>query len=270
MLRVCGSMTAISLRVCKLTRNQSLFRPSIVCLLSVRGRRTGQWRSTSIAELPTDRGSHVPCAPKSRGPSARNFARAGSPSAIVLCEAARRVGVSPNAAYRHFSALPDLIEAVASEALSALARSMETELAKCRPSGDAGRDAIDRLDAVGRGYIHFALSEPGLFATAFAPRKVTAHPGDAAIRPGDHAAHPADEARGAGDSGLRPGELLEQALDGMLDAGVLDAADRNIAATNAWAAVHGLSGLLLGPLAGQDPQHEKHLSTHSWTSSAEV
>jgi deazaflavin-dependent oxidoreductase (nitroreductase family) len=54
MLRVCGSMTAISLRVCKLTRNQSLFRPSIVCLLSVRGRRTGQWRSTSIAVLEYD------------------------------------------------------------------------------------------------------------------------------------------------------------------------------------------------------------------------
>jgi AcrR family transcriptional regulator len=187
------------------------------------------------------------------------LAREGGPSAIVLREAARRVGVSPNAAYRHFSALPDLIEAVASEALSALARSMETELAKCRPTGDAGRDAIDRLDAVGRGYIHFALSEPGLFATAFAPRKAPAHPGDAPIRPGDHAAHPADEARGAGDSGLRPGELLEQALDGMLEAGVLDAADRNIAATNAWAAVHGLSGLLLGPLAGQAPSTQESL-----------
>src|SRR6266550_4745425 len=70
------------------------------------------------------------------------LAREGGPSAIVLREAARRVGVSPNAAYRHFSALPDLVEAVASEALSALARSMETELAKCRRTGDEGREAI--------------------------------------------------------------------------------------------------------------------------------
>jgi hypothetical protein len=56
-----------------------------------------------------------------------------------------------------------------------------------------------------------------------------------------------------GDFGLMPGELLEQALDGMVDAGVLDAADRNTAALNAWAAVHGLSELLLGPMAGQAP-----------------
>ncbi len=187
------------------------------------------------------------------------LAREGGPSAIVLREAARRVGVSPNAAYRHFSALPDLVEAVAFDALSALARSMEAELAKRRPTGDAGRDAIDRLDAVGRGYIHFALNEPGLFATAFAPPKTTPHTGDVPVRPGEIAAHSEDDLRGAGDSGLRPGELLEQALDGMLDAGVLDAADRTIAATNAWAAVHGLSGLLLGPMAGQAPAAQEAL-----------
>jgi AcrR family transcriptional regulator len=177
------------------------------------------------------------------------LAREGGPAAIVLREAARRVSVSPNAAYRHFSALPDLIEAVAFEALSALARSMEAELAKCRPSGDPGRDAVDRLGAVGRGYVQFALSEPGLFATAFA---IVAHAG-APDRPDTDSDHSGDEPRGIGDSGLGPGELLAQALDGMLDAGVLDAADREIAATNAWAAVHGLSGLLLGPLAGQTP-----------------
>ena len=64
---------------------------------------------------------------------------------------------------------------------------------------------------------------------------------------------------GVGDSGLTAYELLEQALDGMLDAGVLDAADREIAATNAWASVHGLSGLLLGPLGGQAPMTQEAL-----------
>lgn len=174
--------------------------------------------------------------------AATELAREGGPSAIVLREAARRVGVSPNAAYRHFTALPDLVGEVAFEALSALARSMEAELAKCRPSTDAGMDAIERLGAVGRGYIGFAVREPGLFATAFA-----------------HAPHSDDKSRGAGDSGLRPDELLEQALDGMLDAGVLDPADRTMAATNAWASVHGLSELLLGPMAGQAPQARDEL-----------
>jgi AcrR family transcriptional regulator len=175
------------------------------------------------------------------------LAREGGPSAIVLREAARRVGVSANAAYRHFSALPELIEAVAFDALSALARSMETELATCMPTGDAGQDAIARLDAVGRGYVHFALAEPGLFATAFARRKTTAHTSDAPSGRPDHGVAPL----GRGESGLTPYELLGQALDSMLEAGVLDAGDRETAATNAWAAVHGLSGLLLGPLAAE-------------------
>jgi AcrR family transcriptional regulator len=187
------------------------------------------------------------------------LAREGGPSAIVLREAARRVGVSPNAAYRHFSALPDLVQAVAFDALSALARSMEAELAKCRPSGEAGPDAIGRLGAVGRGYVHFALREPGLFATAFAPPKWTSYAGEAPVHPGDHAAHPRDVPPGVGDSGLMAHELLGQALDGMLDAGVIDPADRAIAATNAWGAVHGLSMLLLGPMSGQAPSAREAL-----------
>jgi hypothetical protein len=76
------------------------------------------------------------------------LAREGGPSANVLREAARRVGVSPNAAYRPFNALPELVEAVALEPLPALARSMEAALTKCRPSG--GRPRRGRTSARGR------------------------------------------------------------------------------------------------------------------------
>jgi AcrR family transcriptional regulator len=175
------------------------------------------------------------------------LARNGGPSAIVLREAARRVGVSPNAAYRHFSALPDLIEAVALEALAMLARSMEAELAQLSPTGDDRRDAVAYLGAVGRGYVHFALNEPGLFATAFTSPK-TSH-GGAGQR----------DQRGQGDAGRSASELLEDALDAMLAAGVLAPADRATAATNAWAAVHGLSQLLLGPMGGLPPAEREAL-----------
>jgi AcrR family transcriptional regulator len=161
------------------------------------------------------------------------LAREGGPAAIVLREAARRVGVSATAAYRYFSSLPDLVQAVADDALGALARSMQAELAKCEPSGDAGRDAVKRLDAVGRGYIHFALAEPGLFATAFSPRQ------------------PNEGDNGAEDPSAGPYQLLERALDDMVEAGVLDPADRVTAPITAWASVHGLSQLLLGPMAGE-------------------
>jgi len=189
------------------------------------------------------------------------LAREGGPSAIVLREAARRVGVSANAAYRHFNALPELIEAVAFDALAALARSMENELAKNQPSGNAGQDAIDRLNSVGRGYVNFALSEPGLFATAFAPPKCATPTAEAPVQTENHVPSPGSESRGVGHSGLTAYELLEQALDGMVQAGVLDAADRATAATNAWGAVHGLSMLLLGPMAGEAQSARETLIT---------
>lgn len=55
----------------------------------------------------------------------------------MLREAARRIGVSANAAYRHFGSLPDLVDAVALDALAAPARAMETELSTCQSTGDA-------------------------------------------------------------------------------------------------------------------------------------
>ncbi|MBA3908083.1 MAG: hypothetical protein H0X35_15605, partial [Pseudonocardiales bacterium] len=48
-------------------------------------------------------------------------------------------------------------------------------------------------------------------------------------------------------------------LDTMLHAGVLSPADRETAATVAWATVHGLSQLLLGPLREIPASHREAL-----------
>jgi AcrR family transcriptional regulator len=133
------------------------------------------------------------------------LAREGGPSAIVLREVARRIGVSPNAAYRHFSALPELIEAVADAALAALAQSMKRELAAL----PAGGDPLLSLRGVGRGYVHFALAEPGLFATAFSRAK-------------DHM----DPAYETPDGQPTASGLLQKALDGLVIAGLLAPEDR--------------------------------------------
>jgi hypothetical protein len=47
-----------------------------------------------------------------------------------------------------------------------------------------------------------------------------------------------------------PHRILEDALDGLIEVGSIAATDRAAAATAAWAYVHGLSELLLGPLGG--------------------
>ncbi len=162
------------------------------------------------------------------------LARAGGPDAVVLREATRRAGVVPNAAYRHFASRQDLLEAVRSAALSELAKTMEAEIALVGrgKSGEAGARA--NLRAVGAGYLRFALTETGLFRTAFATPEFRGFTGDPAR---------------AGDSGLGPFELLSAALDQMAQAGSLPAERRPGAEFLAWSAVHGFAMLVIdGPL----------------------
>jgi AcrR family transcriptional regulator len=160
------------------------------------------------------------------------LAREGGPAAIVLREVARRIGVSPNAAYRHFADLPELSDAVADAARAALADSMRRELTALLD----GDDPLIALLAVGRGYVHFALEEPGLFAAAFSRAK-------------DHM----DPVHETPDGQRTASGLLHDALDGLAAAGLLAPQDRDAAVTMAWASVHGLSMLLLGPLAAISP-----------------
>ncbi len=165
-----------------------------------------------------------------------DLARAGGPDAVVLREATRRAGVSPAAAYRHFTDRHSLLHAVCASALSALAVAIEAEMAAPPREGDLPTAARHRLRAVGTGYLRFALAEPGLFRTAFAVPEAVRGPGSVT---------------GPGDSGLSPFELLAAALDDLVATGVLAPERRPGAEFLAWSAVHGLAMLALdGPLRG--------------------
>lgn len=179
------------------------------------------------------------------------LARAGGPEAIVLREATRQAGVVPNAAYRHFASRDDLLEAVRSAALSALAAAMEAAMAEeiatvSTPGGprkgmpSPADVARARLRAVGAGYLRFAREETGLFRTAFTPSAAGVE-------------HTPDPAR-AGPSGLNPFELLGAALDDLTKAGVLPAERRPGAEYLAWSSVHGMAMLTIdGPLGSLPP-----------------
>ncbi|VVE02240.1 TetR family transcriptional regulator [Pandoraea capi] len=164
------------------------------------------------------------------------LARDGGPDAVILREATRRAGVVPNAAYRHFANRQDLLDAVRSAALAELAVFIEHEQAlldaASLPDGAARSRAV--LRGVGIGYLHFARRQPGLFRTAFAPSENVRSAGGP---------------EKAGASGLNPFELLGAALDGMVAAGIVRPEQRPGAEYLAWAAVHGLSVLVIdGPL----------------------
>jgi AcrR family transcriptional regulator len=162
------------------------------------------------------------------------LARGGGPEAVVLREATRRAGVVPNAAYRHFAGRDALLQAVRNAAFAELAAAMEKELAAIPVSAPAADQARACLRAVGTGYLRFALDQPGLFRTAFGP---------------PIEGQPATDAARAGPGGLTPFQLLSQALDRMVAAGVLPPERRAGAEYLAWPAIHGLATIVIdGPL----------------------
>ncbi len=149
-----------------------------------------------------------------------HLTRTGGPDALTIREATRQVGVSPNAAYRHFVDREALLRAVASAIQHRMVARMQSS---------ARRHASDPLRAVGMGYIKFALDEPGWFTVAFFSADPVGLDDETAVAP--------------------PYLALVDALDAMVDAGVLSPDRRDGAEWPCWSAVHGFAELALrGPL----------------------
>jgi AcrR family transcriptional regulator len=144
--------------------------------------------------------------------------RTGGPEALTIREATRRVGVSPNAAYRHFADREALLSAVATAIQHRMAARMLTSVRR--------RGSSELLRAVGIGYIKFALDEPGWFAVAFF----------GVDQPNETAS-------------AAPYLALVEALDAMVEAGALPPERRDGAEWPCFSAVHGFAELALrGPL----------------------
>jgi AcrR family transcriptional regulator len=162
------------------------------------------------------------------------LARDGGLDAVVLREATRRVGVAPNAAYRHFTDRRALLLAVCAEAQAALAVAMENELAGLARRADRAANARARMHALGAAYLRFAQVEPGLYRAAFS--------GLLGMELADHPTL-------AGTAGYTPLQLLCAVLDELVAVGILPAERRAGAEFVVWSSVHGLATLLIdGPL----------------------
>jgi AcrR family transcriptional regulator len=163
------------------------------------------------------------------------LAREGGPDALVLREAARRVGVSHNAAYRHFANREDLLRAVADQARAELAGTMRQRLAEVDPADRSVEAAKRRLHLAGMAYVQFATAEPGLFRTAFTGPGLTAK----------DAHHPPTAGVLVSEDELGPFELLQRQIEQLVQAAQLPPRARRYASLVAWAAMHGLSMLAL-------------------------
>ena len=153
--------------------------------------------------------------------------RVDGPEAVSLREVTRAVGVTVNAAYRHFADRDAYVAALATAAQRQASLAIEAGLVTDR----GGRE---RLRSIGQGYIAFPRAEPGWFRTAF-------------LVPDDLGG--VGEPAAAGDTGRTPLQLLGDSLDQLVDEGELAPDERLGAEIPCWSAVHGFASLaLLGPL----------------------
>jgi AcrR family transcriptional regulator len=175
-------------------------------------------------------------------------ARSEGPQAVQVRELARQLGVSHNAAYRHFESREGLLAAVAWRGLEELGFAMEAALAELaaprrrpRSSDEPARQARQRLRAIGKAYVRYAIAEPGLFKTIWAGVDFPPAPPNPEEPPGRN-----------------PYWILSRALDEMVAAGALSPRARPLGELVAWSAVHGLSMLVIeGPLRALPPAQQE-------------
>jgi AcrR family transcriptional regulator len=152
--------------------------------------------------------------------------------ALSLREAARHAGVSPAAPYHHFGSKAGLLGAIAGSGFTGLTAAMHTALA----SLDDPEDPVERLMALGRAYVDFALGRPTEFRLMFRPSLVS--PADL---PDD--CDPSESFTLMLDAVGRVAPLLPEGLR-----------SREALSVLAWSMVHGVSELVLeGPLGRSGP-----------------
>jgi AcrR family transcriptional regulator len=149
------------------------------------------------------------------------------PGGFSLREAARAVGVSPAAAYRHFADKPELLAALAAEGHGRMATVMERALARVEAPDPRVR-SVEALLAIGNAYVEFARKHPSFFRVMFGSRLR-----EAGYQPA------------CAPSGRAPFDILSATLDGLVASGAMPPEARPGAEVVAWSGVHGFSTLLL-------------------------
>lgn len=157
--------------------------------------------------------------------------------AFSLREVAREVGVSANAAYRHFEDKGALLTAIAVSGFERLSSEMQEAMLAARPRGAVKSRAVARFNAAARAYVDLAQDHPQLYGLMFgsAGRACLAAEGTLV--------------------GPTPGALLGRVLDELVEERVMSKKHREGAEIHVWSAVHGFASLAhSGPLAELGPK----------------
>jgi AcrR family transcriptional regulator len=150
----------------------------------------------------------------------------GGVEGLSLRAAAQLAGVSHAAPYRHFKDKDALVAAIAEQGFRLLTASMRAELALLDASQAA--DLHQRLAAVGKGYVQFALQHPSylrvIFGGVLAKDRTTPE-----LKLAGNEAY--ETLRGLVADGVARGELV--------------GGDADTLSLACWSMVHGLSHLLI-------------------------
>ncbi len=157
--------------------------------------------------------------------AARRFIAERGVGGFTLVDAARLVGVTPAALYRHFRGREALLEEVAGRGFKDLTDRLGRAL--------AGRGTpLERFTRMGEAYLAFAEEEPGYYAAIFDQQSGSLNTGDA---------------------GQKPFDLLLEALRKTFPDG-FGGVDPRFVALEVWALSHGIATLAAsGHLPKQGP-----------------
>jgi AcrR family transcriptional regulator len=155
---------------------------------------------------------------------------------VSLRAVARRVGVTHAASAHHFANKAGLLTAFATQGYVQLAQAVIASIEEARPP-----DGPSVLEAVGRGYVRFALANPGRFEVMFRLDVLNADdPEFVAASDGAYA-------------------LLVSTVSQCQSEGFLEGRDPEVVAVSAWSMVHGLAALWIsGRLAERIEEADPH------------
>lgn len=157
-----------------------------------------------------------------------------------LREAARGLGVTANAAYRHFADKSDLLTAIAAHGFGILSDQLQASLEAAKED-----QAPTRMRVVGGAYVAFAVARPELFRLMFGPFglcQIMRLPPTT--------------------TGPSAGQILNGILDDMVGQGHMTVTARDGALLRVWSAIHGFALLALDGLEGLETEAKRDTALH--------
>ena len=142
-------------------------------------------------------------------------------AAVSIRAIADAVGVTPPSIYLHFPDKDSLILAVCERHFEAFDSVIEE-------AGRSTDDPVESLRRRGRAYVRFGLENPEPYRILFMTRNESAQQQDVVV-----------------GAGARAFQHLVDAVQRCIDAGAFRPVDPVLAATGVWAAVHGVTSLLI-------------------------